>query len=78
VSRYIVLIPDNQETWENPGRHVPGHRYDGVRAELLTRAGRADEAVAAYDSALEACGNDAERAHLAARRARVARDGVPL
>jgi len=64
-------------TAKGAGRHVPGHRYDGVRAELLTRAGLDDEAVAAYDSALAACGNDAERAHLTARRARVARDGVP-
>lgn len=53
---------------------APGHRYDGVRAELLARAGLVDEARAAYDAALAACGNDAERAHLAERRARVGRD----
>ncbi len=45
-----------------------GHRYDGVRAELLARTGLVDEARAAFEAALDACGNEAERAHLAARR----------
>ena len=45
-----------------------GHRYDGVRAELLARAGLVDEALSAYDAALGACGNEAERAHLLGRR----------
>lgn len=48
-----------------------GHRYDGVRAELLARAGLVDEAMAAYDAALDACANEAERAHLAGRRERL-------
>ena len=56
---------------------APGHRYDGVRAELLARAGLVDEAVAAYDAAVAACANEAERAHLAQRRDLLARDGVP-
>ena len=51
------------------GLDLPGHRLPATRAELLGRAGRAAEAVTAYDEALAACDNDAERAHLAARRA---------
>jgi predicted RNA polymerase sigma factor len=51
--------------------HATGHRYDGVRAELLARAGLADEALEAYDAALLTCGNEAERAHLQERRADV-------
>jgi RNA polymerase sigma-70 factor (ECF subfamily) len=56
---------------------APGHRYDGVRAELLARAGLVDEARAAYDAALAACGNEAERAHLAERRQRLGLPVVP-
>ena len=56
---------------------APGHRYDGVRAELLARAGLVDEARAAYDAALAACGNEAERAHLAERRQRLGLPAVP-
>jgi RNA polymerase sigma-70 factor (ECF subfamily) len=44
------------------------------RAELLARAGRGDQAVAAYDEALELVTNAAERRLLVARR-RVAADG---
>jgi RNA polymerase sigma-70 factor (ECF subfamily) len=51
------------------GLGLPGnHRLPSVRAELLARAGRDDEARAAYDEALALCGNDVERQHLAARR----------
>ena len=39
-----------------------------ARAELLRRMTRYDEARAAYDRALEICGNEAERAHLVRRR----------
>jgi RNA polymerase sigma-70 factor (ECF subfamily) len=56
---------------------APGHRYDGVRAELLARAGLLDEARAAYDAAVAACANEAERAHLTERRDLLGRDGVP-
>jgi RNA polymerase sigma-70 factor (ECF subfamily) len=56
---------------------APGHRYDGVRAELLARAGLLDEARAAYDAAVAACANEAERAHLAERRDLLGRHGVP-
>lgn len=45
------------------------HRVPGVRAELLMRAGRSAEATEAYAQAIALCGNDAERRHLAARRA---------
>nr|WP_227467563.1 DUF6596 domain-containing protein [Nocardioides lijunqiniae] len=48
---------------------LPGHRLPAVRAELLARAGRSAEALAAYDEALAACANDAEAAFLRRRRA---------
>ncbi|WP_148572658.1 RNA polymerase sigma factor [Nocardioides caldifontis] len=51
------------------GVALPGHRLPAVRAELLARLGRYDEARTAYDAALAMCGNDAERAHLLTRRA---------
>ncbi|MEV0797892.1 DUF6596 domain-containing protein [Kribbella sp. NPDC050281] len=51
------------------GLQVPGHRLPAVRAELLARAGRPEEAVTAYDAALAACDNAAERDHLTHRRA---------
>jgi predicted RNA polymerase sigma factor len=44
------------------------HRVEAVRAELLVRAGRLEEARAAYDAAIAACRNEAERAHLVERR----------
>ena len=53
------------------GLTLPGHRLPAARAELLSRAGRADEARAAYDVAIELCGNEAEREHLEERRARL-------
>jgi predicted RNA polymerase sigma factor len=43
---------------------LPGHRLPAARAELLARAGLADEARAAYTAAIERCANEAERAHL--------------
>ena len=46
------------------GLELPGHRLPGVRAELLARAGRPEEARAPYELAIERCGNEAERAHL--------------
>ena len=56
------------------GLELPGHRLPTVRAELLARAGRTEEALTAYDAALAACGNAAEQAHLAHRRAAVLTD----
>ncbi|GAB3495129.1 RNA polymerase sigma factor [Flexivirga lutea] len=44
------------------------HRLPAVRAELLVRAGRHTEAVAAYDLAIERCANAREREQLLARR----------
>ncbi len=44
------------------------HAYFVVRADLLRRLGRAEEARAAYDRAIELAGNTAERALLARRR----------
>ncbi|HET9828389.1 MAG TPA: DUF6596 domain-containing protein [Nocardioidaceae bacterium] len=49
------------------------HRLPATRAALLTRAGRCDAAAAAYDLAIERCGNDVERRHL--RSARQALNG---
>ena len=46
-----------------------GHQLDVARAELLARAGAADEARAAYDRALARTANAPVRAHLARRRA---------
>lgn len=53
------------------GLVLPGHRLPATRAELLTRLGRVDEAATAYDEAIGRCANQAERAHLVARRARL-------
>jgi RNA polymerase sigma-70 factor (ECF subfamily) len=46
--------------------------YHATRADLLTRAGKADAAVAAYDRAIELSANSTERRFLEARRAKVA------
>ena len=44
------------------------HVYHVVRADLLRRLGRTDEAIAAYEAARDGTGNEAERAFLAAQR----------
>jgi RNA polymerase sigma-70 factor (ECF subfamily) len=52
------------------GVDMPGsHRVAAVRAELLSRRGDVARAAAAYDEAIAACRNEAERAHLLERRA---------
>ena len=53
------------------GLDLPGHRLPGVRAELLMRAGRYDEAREAFDLALSRCDNEAERRHLRSQRSSV-------
>jgi len=53
------------------------HRLPAVRAELLSRAGRDDEALAAFELAIERCANAAERAHLEGRRRALRADGAP-
>ena len=53
------------ESLELPG-YLPYHL---TRAELLVRAGRDDDARAAYDRALGLAGNGVERDHIARRRA---------
>lgn len=50
------------------GLDLPGHRLPGVRAELLLRAERYDEAREAFDLAVSRCDNKAERRHLRSRR----------
>ncbi len=44
------------------------HAWHATRADLLRRLGRTEDARAAYDAAIEAAGNAAERAWLAHRR----------
>jgi RNA polymerase sigma-70 factor, ECF subfamily len=44
------------------------HLWHATRADLLTRLGRTDEALAAYDAAIERTANEAERAFLRDRR----------
>ncbi len=53
------------------------HLVHAVRADLLRRLGRRAEAAEAYGAALAGTSNAAERAHLAARRDRVADGGSP-
>ena len=53
------------------GLELPGHRLPATRAELCRRAGRLEEARAAYDDAIGLCANEVERAHLVERRARM-------
>jgi RNA polymerase sigma-70 factor (ECF subfamily) len=47
------------------------HLFHATRADLLRRLGRAEEAAAAYDRALELVGNDQERRFLENRRRRL-------
>ncbi|WP_369137193.1 RNA polymerase sigma factor [Modestobacter versicolor] len=51
------------------GLTLPGHLVHAVRADLLRRLGRREEAAAAYAAALERVGNAAERAFLERRLA---------
>jgi RNA polymerase sigma-70 factor (ECF subfamily) len=53
------------------GVALGGHRLPAVRAELLGRLGRREEALRSYDAALALCVNEAEAAHLRARRAQL-------
>jgi RNA polymerase sigma-70 factor (ECF subfamily) len=52
------------DTLDLDGYHV----YHAVRADLLRRLHRHDEAAAAYDAAIARCGNEIERAFLEKRR----------
>ena len=45
------------------------HLFHAVRADLLRRLGRRDEAVMAYDAAIALAGNDSDRTFLRQRRA---------
>ena len=45
-----------------------GHRLPAVRAELLVRVGRPEEAAEQFDLAVARCGNEVEREHLTRRR----------
>jgi RNA polymerase sigma-70 factor (ECF subfamily) len=54
------------------GQLPEGHRLPAVRAELLVRAGRRNEAATQFDLAVARCGNAVERDHLLRRRAETA------
>jgi RNA polymerase sigma-70 factor (ECF subfamily) len=57
------------------GLNLPGYYlYHAVRADLLRRLGRLEEAVAAYDEAIALTGNEAEREFMRRRRETL-RDG---
>ncbi len=63
------------EAIEREGR-LAGYRYlPAAKADLLRRAGRPDDAIAAYRTALDLTDNDAERAFLARRIAEVSGSG---
>lgn len=47
---------------------LPGHRLPAVRAQLLERSGRHDDAIEAYAEAIALCTHEPERADLARRR----------
>ncbi|ALG12553.1 RNA polymerase sigma factor [Kibdelosporangium phytohabitans] len=49
------------------------HLFHAIRADLLGRLGRAEEAAAAYDAAIDRTGNAAERDHLRQAKARLPR-----
>ena len=51
------------------GLVLPGHRLPSVRAALLARLGRVEEARDSFEEALALCGNAAEAEHLAGRLA---------
>ena len=52
------------------------HLFHAIRADLLRRVGRAEEAVNAYDAAITRTENAAEREFLSTRREAVARGGA--
>jgi RNA polymerase sigma-70 factor (ECF subfamily) len=63
------------EAIERDGR-LAGYRYlPAAKADLLRRAGRPDDAIAAYRTALDLTDNDAERAFLARRIAELSGSG---
>jgi RNA polymerase sigma-70 factor (ECF subfamily) len=49
------------------------HAWHATRADLLRRIGRSEDAAAAYDAAIAATENEAERAYLSRRRAQLRR-----
>ncbi|MER5385178.1 hypothetical protein ABT040_33745 [Streptomyces sp. NPDC002688] len=54
---------------EKDGRLARYQYLPGIKADLLHRLGRSEEASVAYPQALESTGNDAEREFLAERLA---------
>jgi RNA polymerase sigma-70 factor (ECF subfamily) len=66
---------DEVEALERDGRLAGYHYLPAVRADLLRRLGRHDEAAGAYRAALALADNEAEREFLAARLAETADAG---
>jgi RNA polymerase sigma-70 factor (ECF subfamily) len=66
---------DEVEALERDGRLAGYHYLPAVRADLLRRLGRHDEAAGAYRTALALADNEAEREFLAARLAETADAG---
>ncbi len=67
-----VAGPDTALAAVDSASALPGYQpFHVVRADLLARLGRAAEAVAAYDRALDLTGNAVERAYLQRRRGAV-------
>ena len=52
------------------------HLLPAVRADLLARLGRADQARAEFERAAALAGNDSERAHLLRRAAAATNDNI--
>ena len=58
---------------EGDAQHLSTYQpYHAARADLLARAGRVDDAIAAYDRAIELTTNPAERRFLTRQRAAIA------
>ncbi|MDN5855872.1 MAG: sigma-70 family RNA polymerase sigma factor [Actinomycetia bacterium] len=63
--------PQSARARLDPLDHDGDHTFHAVRADLLRRLGRTDEAIAAYDAAAARTENAAERAYLTGRRDRL-------
>ncbi|OAH11274.1 hypothetical protein STSP_54080 [Streptomyces jeddahensis] len=67
MTRATVLSKASCGKRRQDGRLSRYQHLPAIKADLLRRLGRTDEAAAAYRQALELTGNEAERAFLTAR-----------